>query len=267
MVPSASPPDHWPEGIEYLRSHSVPSPLLPAMLASRYCNTVTDVGSPFSPSAYSRIRLGIRRIDERTPFTPRSYAAKSASTTTARHPALGQYGLFALQDIPPNTFIRPYFGRVHSEDETDPNSEYDMKVEHVEPSLQHGVSGSIAIDATQCGNEARFVNDYRSIMPHPNCELDNWSVHSGSDHELRGMGVFSGSKTIRAGTELTVNYGKGFWSRYARDESGDEAEVAAIGGQEDRSEAALQPTTPATAVQALLARQRNRLARPKGSIQ
>ncbi|EPQ26334.1 uncharacterized protein PFL1_06911 [Pseudozyma flocculosa PF-1] len=274
--PSSSPPPNWPSHLPYLSTTSIPSPLLPPSLHGRYCTAPSDTTLPVRATQYRRIKVGIRRIDADTPFIPRTFVGPSPSSTpravggekgTGRHPALGQYGLFALQDIPPHTFVRPYLGVVHVDAESDRESEYDMKVEY----LPHDGIGSVAIDATSCGNEARFVNDYRGIMPRPNCRLDNWSspapssssslsstTTSGAERQQVGMGIYTDSKPVRAGTELTVNYGKGFWSRFLNqpddDEEGVQRQEEEEGGSRDGAKGGKLDT-----IQARLARQRQRL--------
>lgn len=99
----------------------------------------------------------------------------------------------------------------------------------------------IGIDASGCGNEARFINDYRGIRATPNAQFEehwvrlprlgedpsqeHWQQDSGGlgrrwKWELRmgvsvvgprrdGKGV--GKRGILAGDEIVVSYGKGFW--------------------------------------------------------
>lgn len=241
------PPQGWPHDVTYLDS-SVPGPSLPASLHSRYSSLPSE-SSPYHSSKYEKIQVQIRIIDERVPFQPGYHQlSTAASQQSLRHPALGQRGLFALKEIPPHTFIRPYFGRVHTEQDTDPDSQYDMKIEH------RSDLGSISVDATDCGNEARFVNDYRSIRSHPNCRLDHWyDEQTGA----LGMGIFSESKPIPPGSELTINYGKGFWSRYQQHDQ--ETTLEQNRGDPQKSHREQAPNQ----VQAMLARHRQRLNRQK----
>ena len=99
----------------------------------------------------------------------------------------------------------------------------------------------IGIDASTCGNEARFINDYRGISATPNAQFeerwvrlpplskgplrDSWRQEVGGDEKrwkwelrmgvsvmgLRRDGEGVGKKGILAGDEIVVSYGKGFW--------------------------------------------------------
>ncbi|KAI0799281.1 hypothetical protein GGR55DRAFT_684136 [Xylaria sp. FL0064] len=132
------------------------------------------------------------------------------------HPTQGQYGLFAARHLEPGTLILPYYGLIHSS--LPPHS-----VNHDESDydLWLNKEANIAVDAEKAGNEARFVNDYRSIRERPNAEFTQcWDARSGQ----QCMAVFvlpSGKHTsakagvggIAKGTEILVSYGKGFWSK------------------------------------------------------
>jgi len=78
--------------------------------------------------------------------------ASTASIKPAQHPAKGQFGLFATKDISPRTFILPYLGIVHLEDESDENSEYDLRVWG---EGENGEKIPLGIEATQAGSAAR----------------------------------------------------------------------------------------------------------------
>jgi SET domain-containing protein len=107
-------------------------------------------------------------------------------------------GLFACAKIAPNQYILPYCGEIHSDERSD--SDYDLSL--------HRTDGiSIGVDASQKGNEARFINDFRGIQPKPNAIF-----RQGIDH--RGwleMSVWSGPLPIKKGEEILVSYGKGWW--------------------------------------------------------
>jgi SET domain-containing protein len=115
-----------------------------------------------------------------------------------QHPAHGQFGLFAARKLPPKTHVLDYLGYVHQADESDETSNYDIVLDK---------TSGIAIDAQRQGCEARMVNDYRGITSRPNVKFDDHYVNG----ELR-VGIFSMNEAISAGTELCVNYGKGFWN-------------------------------------------------------
>lgn len=81
-------------------------------------------------------------------------AFKVQQITNSSHPALNQFGLFAKRGIPPRTHILNYIGHVHTEEESQPDSNYDIR-------FIFTPQGSLHIDASKMGNEARFINDYR----------------------------------------------------------------------------------------------------------
>jgi hypothetical protein len=66
---------------------------------------------------------------------------------------------------------------------------------------------SIGVDASEMGNEARFVNDYRGIRDKPNASFED---DRSADGELR-MSVWSLNSPISKGEEILVSYGKSWW--------------------------------------------------------
>lgn len=127
------------------------------------------------------------------------------------HPACGQHALYATQHLPPDTFILPYLGFVHDQAETNPTSDYDLSLDR---------EMSIGVDASQMGNESRFINDYRGVSTAANAEFRDIYFDLGNGKVERRVGVFvltagkSGkrSKGIGRGQEILVSYGKGFWN-------------------------------------------------------
>lgn len=127
------------------------------------------------------------------------------------HPAHGQHALLANQHLPPDSFILPYMGYVHDQTDTDEHSNYDLSLDR---------DLGIAVDATNMGNEARFINDYRGVSAHPNAEFRDIYCEIGRGAAEKRVGVFvlsagkSGkrSKGIAKGQEILVSYGKGFWT-------------------------------------------------------
>lgn len=133
------------------------------------------------------------------------------------HPAHGQYGLFATRKIPANTFILDYVGEVHTDARE--GSDYDLslvKVAAADFATEGVVSGdswiSVGVDAAQCGNEARFVNDYRGVVERPNAAFKEARTTRG---ELR-VSVWSGPRGIDKNEEIVVTYGKGWWAARTR---------------------------------------------------
>lgn len=119
--------------------------------------------------------------------------------TDPGHPACGQYGLFALKKIPLRSHIIDYIGEVHCEER--PDSDYDLSLYR----SQDGVN--VGIDASEMGNESRFINDYRGICDKPNAEFAEYRVEG----ELR-MSIRSQGDGIKKGDEIVVSYGKSWWA-------------------------------------------------------
>lgn len=135
-------PEHWPEDVRYLDSHSIPSATLPAHLVLHLC-TPPKQTNEFHPS---QVRIHewtrIKEIFQCTPFQP------AFESTLTCHPTLGQFGLFARRNIPPHTLVVPYLGQIHLASEEDAESRYDAAVEADDFT-------KCGIDATNAGNEAR----------------------------------------------------------------------------------------------------------------
>jgi SET domain-containing protein len=149
---------------------------------------------------------------------PRRLARPLKINQPHSHPAHSQFGLFAVAKIPARTLILNYCGLVHTEPESDPNSDYDLrflvlrrsypKTTSITSSTASGDEFDIlSIDASNVGSEARFINDYRGIMQRPNVEFQNYR----NRRDQVNIGVFSISQPIEKGQELCVTYKKGFW--------------------------------------------------------
>jgi hypothetical protein len=127
------------------------------------------------------------------------------------HPAHGQHALCTTQHLPPDTFILPYLGYVHDQTDLDEASDYDLSLDR---------DSGIGVDASNMGNEARFINDYRGVSTAPNAEFRDIYVEVASGRVEKRVGVFvlsagkSGkrAKGIGRGQEILISYGKGFWS-------------------------------------------------------
>lgn len=136
---------------------------------------------------------------------------KTVKISSESHPANGQHGLFASQSLLPDSFILPYLGFVHDDNETDEQSDYDLSLDR-----ERGVS----VDASKMGNEARFINDYRGVGSSPNAEFREVWMDVGNGKAEKRMAVYvlgagkSGkrAKGIPKGEEILISYGKGFWS-------------------------------------------------------
>lgn len=109
-------------------------------------------------------------------------------------------------------------GHVHtgSMSDQDPNSDYDLNLDS-----ELGLS----VDAATSGNESRHANDYRSIAERPNAEFRDVFIQVKSTKRVDGQRwerrvaiyVLPAGKAqlrkagIKAGEEILVSYGKGYW--------------------------------------------------------
>lgn len=196
-------PINWPDGIQFLADQT------------------------YSPSISSDVRVALGRTTAESAAYPR-IAAEALQVPCARveirtidepkHPACGQRGLFAAEHLLPDSFVCLYLGYVHTNSlsDTDPNSDYDLSLDR-----ELGLS----VDAATCGNESRHANDYRGVSDRPNAEFRDCLIRVQSERRAGGtkwerrVGIFvlSAGKAgrrkagIKAGEELTVTYGKGYW--------------------------------------------------------
>ncbi|KAL2417886.1 hypothetical protein ABEF95_005166 [Exophiala dermatitidis] len=226
---SAQLPKNWPPDIIYLTTLHIPPPLSSSVLEVKPPTGIsTDSGGgPANPLPL---------------ITPQAIASPNplvriTPITSPSHPAHGQYGLFATRALPPSSFVILYLGTLHgpaqqpakSEDEA--HSQTSVNANATSSSSTYTTSNydlsldrdlGLAIDASKCGNEARFINDYRGIRPTgPNAEFRDCLVQVGTSKLEKRIGVFvlSPGKTggprakgIAKGEEIVVSYGKGFWN-------------------------------------------------------
>ena len=132
---------------------------------------------------------------------------KVTAITDRGHAACGQHGLFARQNLEPDSFILPYLGFVHNRSDTNEQSDYDLSLDR---------ELGVGVDAWRMGNEARFINDYRGISTGPNAEFRETFVVGSKTERVMGVFVLGVGKKrptgIRRGEEILVSYGKGFWA-------------------------------------------------------
>ncbi|KAI9666593.1 MAG: hypothetical protein M1821_004529 [Bathelium mastoideum] len=204
--PQTSPlPKGWPANFPYLRTLTYSSTVLPTRLVvPRTCLPPTDtipIIVPNPPAPAPNVRI--------TPILDPA------------HPAHGQHGLFATRRLASDSLVVLYLGRAHTDAESDPASDYDVRLVGAEDD-GGGDGGGISVDAAREGNEARFVNDYRGVRREgPNAEFrDVWVEGAVGGMVERRIGVFvlaAGKKAgrrergIEKGEEVVVSYGKGFW--------------------------------------------------------
>ncbi|XWW98558.1 hypothetical protein V2A60_006558 [Cordyceps javanica] len=197
-----SQPKNWPGTLPYLKA-----PLHSKDLAHSHLAAIRT-----KPSLSSDIPI-LPASETATPC-PR---VKIQPISTPSHPAHGQSGLFAAQNLKPGAFILAYLGRVHSSAGTSAASDYDLWLDR---------DADVAVDAAREGNEARFVNDYRGVGPRANAEFrpafcERWGELCIGVWVL-GAGAGAGKKRtkeqgIRKGEEILVSYGKGFWEERRRE--------------------------------------------------
>lgn len=184
-------PKGWPSDIQYLQCPSYSKHLSKEIIAALNDKPPSKTTSPLEngPS----INVVIRAIH------------------SSDHPAHGQYGLFAAKNLLPDSLIIHYIGVIHGQDDSDETSDYDLSLDR---------ELNLGIDASNAGNEARFINDYRGISAKgPNVEFRETWVNTNGKSERR-MSVFvltagkSGKRAdgIKKGEEILVSYGKGFWN-------------------------------------------------------
>ena len=187
-------PKGWPDKIVYLHAPSFSKKLSADKIKALVFST-----SDMPPDAH------IYKTSSPCPNV------KITPISDSAHPALGQNGLFANQQLPPDAFILPYLGYVHDQTDTDETSDYDLSLDR---------DLGIGVDATSMGNEARFINDFRGVSAAPNAEFRDIYVETGNKKVEKRVGVFvltagkSGkrAKGIGRGQEILVSYGKGFWT-------------------------------------------------------
>ncbi|KAI7917187.1 hypothetical protein M9X92_007509 [Pyricularia oryzae] len=151
--PSKPLPKNWPKEIPYLSAPLRSPALTPAQL--------TSIRTPPPPSQTQPSTV--------PPSFPRgpNPAVEIRPITDPHHPARGQAGLFATRRLEPGSLILPYLGEIHpgvpdaAAAADDQQEEYDYSKSDYDLWLSR--DADVAVDAARCGNEARFVNDYRGV--------------------------------------------------------------------------------------------------------
>lgn len=123
----------------------------------------------------------------------------SVRIADADHPACGQHGLCAAVDLVCGAWVLDYGGTVSLKSDQDASSEY---------ACEFGEKGELTLDATHWGTEARFINDYRNTGCAQNVEFHMRRDRRG---ELRQGVYVSARQGVKAGEELLISYGQGFW--------------------------------------------------------
>lgn len=167
----------WPEGVVYSNDYKWDSSVPPALVA-----------------LYRPTDGGCRRRPPRP--SPRCYSFRIRDED---HPAYNQNGLCAAVDLTFGAWVLDYGGIVTPKSEQDATSEY---------ACEFGKKGELTLDSTAWGTEARFINDYRNTG-----RAQNVDFHLRRDRrgELRQGVYVSAKQGVRAGDELLISYGQGFW--------------------------------------------------------
>lgn len=106
------------------------------------------------------------------------------------HLLKGQYGLFATKEWKKYNILGEYTGDV-------------IKVEGGEYCAF--LTEQFCVDAHGCGNELRFINDYRNISDKPNTKLEIVYL----DKKPKVLVVIIDD--INEGEEFLLNYGEDYW--------------------------------------------------------
>lgn len=231
---TAALPRHWPPNLPYLTQPSY----APGLSRSQRSALTTRLSDPSGPVVATGPGSGTTTTstgadadactgtaaapapqDIIPVHLPRGPSANASIVPIVdpSHPANGQSGLFAACHLAPGSFILPYYGLVHSA--LLPHS---LKHESSDYDLWLDRDASVAVDAVDMGNEARFINDYRGVKNRPNAEFrESWDAR----RKEKCMAVFvlpAGKKAnpkskaslgIAKGDEILVSYGKGFWAK------------------------------------------------------
>jgi len=110
------------------------------------------------------------------------------------HPAKGQFGLFAKRDLADGKIIGEYTGKVMLSDRDESDKRY-LSILYEDDNI------AVDIDAGKCGNETRFINDYRGAAKAPNVKYQRMKF-GGCWHIL-----IITKKKIKKGKELLGDYG------------------------------------------------------------
>lgn len=107
------------------------------------------------------------------------------------------YGIFADRDLPEGTFIGEFTGTVRQLSRRAPT----QNVYCFHYPTRFWSWNYYVIDALETGNETRFINHSDSPNLQPLCLCERRLLHI----------VFIAKVTIKAGTQLTYDYGQDFW--------------------------------------------------------
>ena len=178
----------------------------------------------------------------------RSLLVEIRSIKDYRHPCFGQHGVFLTRDVPRDAIVCVYGGQL--KDANEPNSsDY---VVGLDKSFLGGRGEELDVDAAEYGNEARFINHSgKGARRIPgtkghNCMMVQYFC------PLTGMKIIAieTMTSLKAGTELTLDYGEAYWEQYEARRLEDEAAAKAAADDDDddeEEEAAMAPASESPA--------------------
>lgn len=106
----------------------------------------------------------------------------------------GEYGLLATKNLQRYSILGEYTGEVNKKD-----SKYSAFL------LE-----SYGVDANECGNEMRFINDYRNIADKPNVRLERTYI----DKKPKVLVIVI--EDINEGEEILLDYGESYCNYYIK---------------------------------------------------
>ena len=198
MSSTKQSPQGWPTDTKYVPILDLTNPRVDSDLKVRMAKLV---------SAYQSKVASSRGI-------PPSRLIRIRKISDPRHPAHGQRGLFAAQNLKPKQWIINYGGELVRDDEPQTQtSDYCL-----------GYVRGYCIDACNSGNEARFANDFRGVpgASRNNIEFSEYEPPAQAG-DIAIVGYRVGPIGIRKGEELLTSYGKGFWRGRGLNGNDDEA--------------------------------------------
>lgn len=181
-------PENWPSQCKYVQGVCSSDRLSDKFLA-------TAEGAVEGNSHKELLHVSIR------------YVSQEPLAIILDHPKQGVgKGLFAKRSIRPGTFICEYAGeRVSWQLITEKYSSFeDTRYVWCEGEVE-------AIDAQFYGNEARFINHYESLAPHPNVRAQVVAC-AGSASPYRVL--VKALRTIHANQEILLDYGPLYAGRW-----------------------------------------------------
>ena len=153
-----------------------------------------DTRSSASPKT---VHPAVRHPDHTEERAPQSGPARGRRIQVRRSGVHGK-GVFALQALKRGEMIIEYIGEVISWDEALDRHPHDPS--QPDHTFYFHIDDGRVIDASRRGNAARWFNHSCA----PNCEAD----------EVRGRVFIKALRSIKAGEELTYNYGLTIDERY-----------------------------------------------------